>query len=132
MESKPWKKRLLEIVHKYAIRDFKPQYATLIIHWWEKEGKAVVNEFEFIADELSDAARKQELESLRTIIESDANIDNEDQNVKRIVSTINTFIAELDQKVDYEDEELEKIDKELADEEKNQAGPDQQSEESTS
>ncbi len=72
-------------------------------------GDQIMAEFEEVADGLMDDARKDELLSLATVIESDANIDNENINVQRIMFVIRTFIKELEQEVEYET--IEDLDK---------------------
>ena len=72
-------------------------------------GDQIMAEFEEVADGLMDDARKDELLSLATVIESDANIDNENINVQRIMFVIMTFIKELEQEVEYET--IEDLDK---------------------
>lgn len=97
-----WKVKLYRTISNYILRDIKPMYKPMFIDWWHVASEEILNEFEFMRDEFGEEERKEELLDLKWIIESDANIDNEDDNVKRILNHVNTFINELNQEVEYE------------------------------
>lgn len=105
-----WQNNLYTKVQRYITRSLDPNRGahplpgadSILLTWWHTYGPQILAEFDEVVDTLNDAARRDELVSLATIIESDANIDNDDPSVQRIVHTIRTFIEELDQEVEYE------------------------------
>lgn len=63
----------------------------------------IVNYIDDQIEEAGDQHRKDELQTLLLIIQSDANIDKADLNVQRVMHHIRVFLNELDQEVDYAD-----------------------------
>jgi len=96
-----WKRTLREKVKSYIRRDVNIQYQELFLMWWNKFSDEILNEFEFAMDDECEKAAEMELRSLKKIIESDANIDNDDANVQRVLHHINTLMEELNEEVDY-------------------------------
>jgi hypothetical protein len=86
-----------------------PDSDKVLLTWWHTFGPTILNDFEFTVDELNDKARVDELQYLATIIKADANIDDEDVNVQRILRHISVFIEQLEEEIEYET--IEDLDK---------------------
>jgi exonuclease I len=99
-----WKQNLKRKVSAYMERDIKVLYLGLFLSWWEKFSPEILNEFEFVVDDERDKAAMKELFDLKGIILRDANINNDDANVQRVLFHFTQFIKELDQEVEYEED----------------------------
>lgn len=112
-----WKNSLYRKFQQYILRSVDPLMGAqpfpdsdkVLLTWWHTFGPTILNDFEFTVDELNDKARVDELQYLATIIKADANIDDEDVNVQRILRHISVFIEQLEEEIEYET--IEDLDK---------------------
>lgn len=115
MESKqqPWRVGLTLKVRKYIKRNVRPGYQGLLLDWWEEFGDAIVNEFEEVVDEQSEAAEAKALRDAILIISRDANIDKDSPDVARALHHLQELLTEVEQEVEYEtDPEWENLQRE--------------------
>lgn len=102
-----WKEFVNDQAGKYILEHIKKEDLDIgqvqaLSNFWGNIGPLLLNEVEWQLDDLEDAARNDELASLLTIIETDTNIDTDDENVQRIIVTIKQLQSELEQEVEYE------------------------------
>jgi hypothetical protein len=98
-----WKSQLFKTVMKH-IRASKLRDGS-VMSWWLAEHNQILGEIEQVIEEETTPEVLNELNSLAIIIGADANIDNNDPNVQRIIYIINKFIDEIEQEVDFSDDE---------------------------
>lgn len=107
----PWKSkisaRMFKHLQKYIQENKDPvNRHKILMEWWKSESNMIIGELDWIINDLEDNARKSELIGLAQLIEKNPNIDNENLEVKKIMSYIVMLINEIGE----DDEQLFKED----------------------
>ena len=97
-----WRLNLYRKVRKYIEFNLKHEGYEYVNSFWEQYGNEIVNEFEEVVDEQSEAAKGEALRDAYLAISKDANIDSNDINISRALHHIKVLIAETEQEVEYE------------------------------
>lgn len=104
------KEKIGELAGKYVMKRIETEKLDVdqtktINDFMEHIMPMLFNEIEWNLDEWSDVERLAELESLKDVVLSDANIDKDDESVQRILAVVDDFTSELKQEVDYSETE---------------------------
>lgn len=108
-----WRKKLYAVVGSHIERDIRHDLVEMFVTWWHMTGEKILNEFEEVLDEEKELARGEALREACVAIHEDANIDNNDVNVSRVLHHLKTLEAETGQEVDYENPSREDLEREF-------------------
>jgi len=81
--------------------------------WWDERHSEIFNELNELMDQAEESGRREALGELHWIVSSDANIEQGDPNVARMLHHLRALIYETDQEVEYENPSEEDINKEF-------------------